>query len=132
LTFSRIKIECNRKHYQWWGDGDPLRFVVLKRKPESKIGRIEKVRVEDVTARGQGDGLIVRDAAQVSLGDVEIRWDAARGIEPKWRSGLRAERVDDLRLEEVRIDAAPGSEAPAVTGAAAAGKGTGGDGGGRP
>jgi hypothetical protein len=152
VTFSRIRIECNRKHYPWWGDGDPLRFVVLKRKPDSKIGRIEKVRVEDVTARGQGtsliaglgpetvsgvslvrtrltmeaegkpdkratDGLIVRDAAQVSLEDVDIRWDTARGTEPKWRSGLRVERADDLRLEQVRIDAAPGAGAPAVTGA---------------
>jgi hypothetical protein len=150
VTFSRIRIECNRKHYQWWGDGDPLRFVVLKRKPDSKIGRIEKVRVEDVTARGQGtsliaglgpgtisgvslvrtrltmeaegkpdkrasDGLIVRDAARVSLEDVDIRWDTARGTEPKWRSGLRVERADDLRLEQVRIDATPGSGAPAVT-----------------
>jgi hypothetical protein len=63
------------------------------------------------------DGLIVRDAAQVSLEDVDIRWDTARGTEPKWRSGLRVERADDLRLEQVRIDAAPGAGAPAVTGA---------------
>jgi hypothetical protein len=128
-----------------------LRFVVLQRKPDSKIGRIEKVRVEDVTARGQGtsliaglgpgtisgvslvrtrltmeaegkpdkratDGLIVRDAAQVRLEDLDIRWNTARGTEPKWRSGLRVERADDLRLEQVRIGAAPGSGEPAVTG----------------
>jgi hypothetical protein len=51
----------------------------------------------------------------VSLEDVDIRWDTARGTEPKWRSGLRVERADDLRLEQVRIDATPGSGAPAVT-----------------
>jgi len=150
VLFSNISIECNRKHYHWWGDGDPLRFVVLKRKPETKAGQIENLRVEKVTARGQGtsliagfgakreadgitlrdvsitleaegkpdkratDALVIRDARNIRLEKLKIGWDEAKGREPKWASGLRAERVEGLELEQCQIDAAPGSGAPPI------------------
>ena len=58
VIFSNLVIECRRKHFNWWGDGDPIRFVLLKRKPESRMGSIRNVLVSNVIARGQGTSLI--------------------------------------------------------------------------
>lgn len=150
VRFSRIRIECKRKAYNWWGDGDPFRFVVLKRNPDSKVGRIENVRIEDVTARGQGtsliaglgdgreiegvtlsrvsitleaegqadkraaDGLHIRDASRIAMEKFTLEWDAALGIEKKWASGLRVERVSGLSRLDCRISAAPGRDVSPV------------------
>jgi hypothetical protein len=44
--------------------------------------------------------------------DVEIRWDQPHAA--TWRSGLTAEDVDDLRLDGLNVEAAPGSGAAAI------------------
>ena len=143
VLFANLVIECRRKHFNWWGDGDPLRFVVLKRTPESRLGSIRNVTVTNVMARGQGTsliagfeneggignitlravqltleaegtadkratyGLILRDLQDVTLDDVRVAWDSARGIEAQWAGALLTERVTDLQKRECRLPAPP-------------------------
>jgi hypothetical protein len=146
VLFSNLVIDCNRKHYNWWGDGDLLRFVVMKRGLESKLGSIRRVTVSNVTARGQGTsliagfpgedtlsdislrnvqltleaestadkrathGMIVRDARGVKLDDVSIRWDPAKGVEPRWGKALHSERAENLETRGCRLDPPPEPE----------------------
>jgi hypothetical protein len=58
VYFTNLIIECNRKHFNWWGDGDPIRFILLKRNPQSRLGNIRNVFVQNVTATGMGTSLI--------------------------------------------------------------------------
>ena len=41
VEFSDIRIECARKRFFWWGDGDAFQFVVLKRNARSAEGSID-------------------------------------------------------------------------------------------
>lgn len=143
VLFSNLIIQCSRKHYNWWGDGDPMRFVVMKRNPESKLGSIQRVTVSNVIARGQGTsliagysgedtisdislrnvrltleaedtadkrathGLVLRDARGVTLDDLTIRWDPAKGVEPRWGKALHTERVEDLETRACKLDSPP-------------------------
>jgi polygalacturonase len=58
ILFTNLFIECNRKHFNWWGDGDPIRFILLKRNPESRLGIIKNIYVKNVIATGQGTSFI--------------------------------------------------------------------------
>ena len=143
VLFSDIIMECERKHYNWWGDGDPFRFIVLKRQPDSRLGSIRRVTVSNVIARGQGSsmiagypgadrvseitlrdvrvtleaestadkratsGLIIRDAADITLDGLSVRWDDSKGTEPAWDQALCSERVDRLETRGCRLDPPP-------------------------
>jgi polygalacturonase len=58
IFFTNLIIECNRKPFFWWGDADPIRFILLKRNPDSRLGVIRNVFVTNVVAKGQGTSLL--------------------------------------------------------------------------
>ena len=58
VYFTNLIIHCSRKHFNWWGDGDPIRFILLKRTPQSRLGTIRNIFVQNVTATGMGTSLM--------------------------------------------------------------------------
>ena len=44
VIFSNLTIETNRRHWNWWGDAEMCKFILLKRKPSSKLGVIQRYR----------------------------------------------------------------------------------------
>ena len=56
--------------------------------------------------------MTLRYARDVAMKDVEIRWEDPHAA--TWQSGLTADQVQDLLLEDMRIDAAPGSDQPVL------------------
>jgi hypothetical protein len=56
--------------------------------------------------------IALRRARNFSMKDVEIRWDPPHS--GKWRSGIHAEDVEELRLDTVDVQAAPSSTAPVI------------------
>ena len=117
VSFSNIEIECSRKHYNWWGDGDPLRFVVMKRNLESKLGSIRRVTVSNVTAVGQGTSLIAGFPGAATVSDITLRkvsltLEAEATADKRATHGLiirdaRGVKLDDLTI---RWDSANGVE----------------------
>lgn len=115
VIFSNLTIECNRKHYNWWGDGDPIRFVLLKRKSDSRLGYIRNVLVENVIATGQGTSLIAgfkdnlkenlpaRDIENITLSNVSIRMQAEALADKRAKQGLLVTQVNGLRMSNVQI-----------------------------
>jgi hypothetical protein len=51
-------------------------------------------------------------ARDVAMNDVEIAWEEPHAV--TWQTGLRVDRVEDLLLDGMKIDAAPGSDQPVV------------------
>jgi hypothetical protein len=66
VVMSNLTIECVRKDWFWWGDGDPIHFNVKRRSEvdgrhydnEPPPGRIQNVILRDIVARGQGSSRI--------------------------------------------------------------------------
>ena len=61
----------------------------------------------DATYESTAAAMTLKYARDVELNDMEVRWQEPHA--GTWRSGLVAEHVQDLLLEDARIDAAPGS-----------------------
>lgn len=67
VVLSNLSVECTRRAWFWWGDGDPLHFNVKRRSDVHKhidastqppAGAIRNVRIENVIARGLGTSSI--------------------------------------------------------------------------
>lgn len=84
VIFSNLTIECKRVHFNWWGDGDPIHFVLLKRKKESRLGYIRNVLVQNVWAKGEGTSLIA-------------------GFEDNLNEGLPTRNLENIIIDNVHI-----------------------------
>lgn len=59
VFFSNISIECKRRHFNWWGNGDPIWIYLTKKHPtKSKVGFIRNVVFENISATGMGTSKI--------------------------------------------------------------------------
>jgi len=59
VTFSNINIECKRRHFNWWGNGDPIWIYLTKKYPKkSKAGYIKDIVFENISAKGMGTSRI--------------------------------------------------------------------------
>ncbi len=58
VLFTNIVMDCQRKPFFWWGDAEAFHFVVMKRNPDSKLGRIERVSLRNIVGRVEGTSLI--------------------------------------------------------------------------
>lgn len=107
ITFENIILECNRKPFFWWGDGDAFQFVVLKRNPDSKIGSIRNLKIRNISGKVQGTSLI-RGFEQPNISDVElsnIQLVVQAELEPDKRAtyGMIAEQVENLKMNDIDI-----------------------------
>jgi len=58
VKFSNISMELNRKHFNWWGNADPIWLVVLKRNEDSKVGSIRNITFDNISGYCQGTSRI--------------------------------------------------------------------------
>jgi len=108
VIFANLVIECRRKHFNWWGDGDPIRFVLLKRKPDSRLGFIRNVLVSNVLAKGQGSSLIagfegdasnsLRHIENIRLNEVHLELEAEELPDKRAVSVLDVKQIEGLTI----------------------------------
>ncbi len=108
VLFSNITIECNRRHFNWWGNGDPIWVVLKKRRESSAAGSIENIVFRDITAEGRGtskiesfDGVGIRN---IELNNVQIRMKYEDYKDKRATHAFAAYGVEDLRLKNFNID----------------------------
>lgn len=117
VLFSNLIIDCNRKHYNWWGDGDPIHFVVLKRNAESRLGLIRNVVISNVIARGQGTSLISgfpggKGTEAITLRNVHFTMEKEATADKRATHGLVLRDLKNVTLDDVRVswDLSKGAE----------------------
>ncbi|MHC4913976.1 MAG: glycoside hydrolase family 28 protein [Planctomycetota bacterium] len=128
ISFSDIRATAVRGSYFGGSRSLPLENVSLRGVELTVSGEMDDGFGEEVpypyrvwgyltkagpnSKRGIPHALYFRDAKEVSLSDVRVRW---RGVSGLWRSALRCERVEGLDVRGGVLDGAPGDvRAPAV------------------
>jgi hypothetical protein len=81
VLFSNITFETDRKHFNWWGNGDPIWLVVKQRYPDSKIGRIQNVSFQNISGTGQGTSKIEgfpnqKQIRNITMNNVHLKMQA--------------------------------------------------------
>ena len=107
VLFSNITIDCSRRHFNWWGDADPIWLVVTKRAGTSKEGYIDGVVFDNIKATGRGTSRIEsrlgRHIRNITLRDVQLHMLPEDAPDKRAGHAFEVFQVDDLTLENVRV-----------------------------
>jgi hypothetical protein len=117
VVLSNLSIECVRHDWFWWGEGDPLHFNVRRRsditkgidpKTEPPTGKIRRVLISNVIARGQGSSLC-QGRPDSWLEDIRIdnlRLYLTAGFNPPYETtsyALKFQWVKNLQLRNLEV-----------------------------
>lgn len=107
VLFSDIIVECKRRHFNWWGDGDPISVLLLKRGVKSIVGKIENVRFNNIIATGEGtsriESRVEHPIKGISLHDVSIHMRPESKPDKRATHALEIIAVDDLAIENLQV-----------------------------
>ncbi len=109
VLFSDITIECNRKPAGWWGSGDAMRFVVMKRNSNSKIGEINNLVVRNVIAHVQGTSLIAGlDGTEstmnnIRLEDVQLFMNPESAVDKRATAALQIANINGVSISNSSV-----------------------------
>jgi hypothetical protein len=101
IHFSNIEANCTRRHFNWWGNGDPIWLYVSKRNVDSRIGEIRAVSFTNIKASGMGTSRIESTESNtikdIKFNNVELKMNAENY--PDKRAGCAFVAIDVTGLE---------------------------------
>jgi hypothetical protein len=107
ILFSNITIDCRRKDFYWWGNGDPIWLVVTQRTPESEIGHIRNVYFHNIRGTGQGttkiEGHPLRPLENIRFSEVSLHMDPEERPDKRAVHGFMAHHINGLVLDRVSL-----------------------------
>jgi hypothetical protein len=114
VRFHNLTFELNRRHWNWWGSAEVFKFVLKKRTPESRLGRIENIIIDGAQGTARGTSLIAghpeRPLKNITISGLHVRMLPENKPDKRASHAMVLERIDGLRLEDVAVewdDAAP-------------------------
>jgi polygalacturonase len=123
IEFSDIKFVARYQAAPWWGRGEAISFTAMPRTRGGRIGRIEGVRVRNVTGRAENsiriNGVPESRIRDVTLENVAVtfeRWTSYPGavydnrpttaypdIEKHSTPGINVRYADNVKIQDCRI-----------------------------
>jgi hypothetical protein len=107
VLIANVTVDLRRRHWNWWGSGELLHFVLKKRTPESRLGRVRNVVVRDVVAHAQGTSRLAgpaeRPLEDVTLSGIRLFMGPESTPDKRATHSLVAEGVDRLRIRDLDV-----------------------------
>ena len=114
VVFSNIVLDCRRRPFFWWGNGEAFHFTVLKRNVGSKVGRIENVRIQGVSGGVEGTSTaagftgVGEDAyasiRNITLADIHLALHAESERDKRATDGIAISNAEGIDLRAVALD----------------------------
>jgi polygalacturonase len=108
VRFHNITFETSRRHWNWWGSAEVMKFVLKRRTPESKLGRIEHITVDGAQGTARGTSLVAghrdRMLEDINVENLRVRMLAENKPDKRATHGLVFEQVKGLTLRNVELD----------------------------
>lgn len=107
VVFSNITIECSRRHFNWWGNADPIWIYLTKRRENSKVGLIKNVVFENIIAKGMGTSKIESTEGpqieNIQLRNVQFMMQPENAPDKRADHAFYAQDVNGLYLQHVSV-----------------------------
>ena len=107
ILFSHITIDTNRRHWNWWGSGEVFNFLLTRRRPDSKMGAIRDVVIDNIVARARGTstitGLPERRIENVTISNLQMFMQEEDYKDKRATDAMQAQGVDGLTLRNVSV-----------------------------
>lgn len=113
VRFTNVTFELNRRHWNWWGSAELFKFVLKKRTPDSRLGRIENITIDGAQGTAKGTSLMAghpeRPLENITVRNVRVRMLPEGTPDKRMTHGMVFENIQGLRLRDVEIEWTPGS-----------------------
>jgi polygalacturonase len=107
VLFRDVTFDTARRHWNWWGSAELMKFVLKRRTPASRLGRIEHVTVDGVQGTARGTSLVSghaeREVEDLTVANLRLRMRAEEAKDKRASHALVFERVRGLKLRSVEV-----------------------------
>ena len=108
VRFENVTFELNRRHWNWWGSAEVFKFVLKKRGPDSRLGKIENISIIGTQGTARGTSLIAGNAerplAGISIERLRVKMLPENKPDLRATDALMMEHVDGLTLRDIEVD----------------------------
>jgi len=108
VRFHNVTFETRRRHWNWWGSAEVMKFVLKRRTPESRLGRIANITLDGVQGTARGTSLVAghpdRMLENVSVSNLRVRMLAEDRPDKRASHGLVFEWVKGLSLRNLEVE----------------------------
>ena len=108
VRFHDVTFETNRRHWNWWGSAEVMKFVLKRRTPDSKLGRIEHITVDGAQGTARGTSLVAGHAERmledISVSNLRVRMLPENKPDKRATHALVFEWVKGLTLRNVEVE----------------------------
>ena len=107
VIFSGITVDTSRRAWNWWGSAETFKFVLKKRTPQSKLGAIRDIVVDNVVSHARGTSTITGHAESplenIAISNVQIFMDEENAPDKRTTDAIVADGVNGLKLRNVSV-----------------------------
>jgi polygalacturonase len=107
IIFSNLTIDTNRRHWNWWGDAEMCKFILIKRKKNSKLGIIKDIVVDNVIAQVRGTSTISGHEDQplenIRISNVQVFMNAENAKDKRATHAMKIENVSELKIRDLSV-----------------------------
>ncbi len=107
VVFSNLTIELNRRHWNWWGSAEMCKFVLKKRTPDSRLGAIRDIVVDNVLAHARGTSTIAghpdRPLENLRMSRVQMFMHPEDARDKRATHAMKIEGVRGLAIRDLAV-----------------------------
>lgn len=108
VRFVNVTFETNRRHWNWWGSAEVMKFVLKRRRPESRLGRICDITMDGVQGTARGTSLVAghadRPLENITIANLRVKMLAENRPDKRATHALVFQGIDGLTLRDVEVD----------------------------
>lgn len=108
VRFANVTFELNRRHWNWWGNAEVFKFVLKKRTPSSRLGRIENIVIDEVQGTARGTSLAAghaeRPLENITLSNLRVRMLNEEKPDKRATHAMKFEGVRGLTLRNIDVE----------------------------
>ena len=107
VLFSNVTLDLNRRHWNWWGSAEAFKFILKKRTPDSKLGAIRNVVIDNVISHARGTSTITghaeRPLQNLTISDFQVFMEEENAVDKRATHAITIDGVNGLTLRNVSV-----------------------------
>jgi hypothetical protein len=107
VRFVNVTFGTSRRHWNWWGSAEVMKFVLKKRTPQSRLGRIRDITVDGAQGTARGTSLVAghaeRKLENVMIANLQVKMLAENLPDKRATHALVFQDIEGLTLRDVAV-----------------------------
>ena len=113
IIISNLTIETSRRHWNWWGSCEMVKFVLKKREDSSRVGKIRDVLIENVICHARGTstvkGMTEQPLENIRMNNVQLYMEHEDAKDKRAGNAMEFEHISGLKLQDLTVNWSEGT-----------------------